>query len=76
MSKIQITFKDPDALNDCIRESIEREDISGLSDAEKDAVIEVRINKAREICDRWFRYGEYLTVEVDVDEETITVLEE
>lgn len=39
----------------------------GMSDEEEKQV--------KEVCRKWIKYGEYLTVEVDTDEETIKVLE-
>lgn len=27
-----------------------------------------------ELCDRWFQYGEYVTLEVDVDKKTCVVI--
>ena len=31
--------------------------------------------KYKKLTDRWFEYGEYLTVEIDTDKETCTVCE-
>jgi len=56
--KVRLTFKTPDVVDDAIEQD-------GLED------YEVEIHKA---CDKWVRYGEYLTVEVDTEAGTATVL--
>ena len=49
--------------------------IDGIEDDdEAEAIRELRGNKIRELCLRWFEYGEYLRVEVDTDAETCTVI--
>lgn len=73
--KIKITFKDPDALLDCIDDAIEDLEIKGLDEDELAAVKEEKKDKAMELCGKWFEYGEYLTVEVDTEKETCKVLE-
>ena len=74
--KIKITFKDPDALIDCVADGVrENFTIGDLSEEEAEKVLEVRGETVREICSKWFEYGEYLTVEVDTEKETCEVLE-
>ena len=60
MSKIYITFKTPDIVED----SIENAD---LSEQEKE--------KAKEICGRFVRWGELLTVVVDLEAGTVEMEE-
>lgn len=84
--KFRVTMKDPDTLHDAIQEAIERElanhveQFTGteyLLDAdERDAIQERREEKTRELCAKWFRYSEYLTVEIDTDAKTCVVVEE
>lgn len=73
--KIRIQMKDPDTMHDAVADAI-REQLraSGLPKDEQQALYEVRSDKIRGICAKWFRYSEYLTVEVDTDAETCTVL--
>ena len=72
--KIKVTLKDPDTLHDAIADSVARS-VESLSDTdERAAISEVRTQKAAKIAAKWFRYSEYLTVEIDTDEETIAVL--
>lgn len=75
--KVRVTLKDPDALYDAVDEAV-REWAKGLEDlsqAEREAVAQVRKEKVREaICNRFMEYGEYLEVEFDVAAETATVV--
>lgn len=74
--KFQVTMKDPDSLYDCIDDAVTadlKNDIS-LNDEEREAIGEVRQKRARDVAAKWFRYGEYLTVEIDTDAGTATVL--
>lgn len=74
--KFTVTMKDPDTLNDCIREAVETDvNALDLAEDEQEAVAERRIEKVREVCSKWFKYGEYLSVEIDTDTQTCTVLE-
>lgn len=72
----RVTLKDPDVLYDSINESLDEElKASGLSDDEQEAIRELRYEKISELASKWFEYGEYLTVEIDTDKETIKVIE-
>lgn len=75
--KFRVTMKDPDCLNDAIADAV-RESLAAderLDADEMDAVGEVRREKVGESCKRWFKWGEYLTVEVDTDAGTCVVTE-
>ena len=74
--KFQVTMKDPDTLSDAIDEAVHKSmrDSPALSDSEREAAEEVRANNVRGLCMRWFRYSECLTVEIDTDKQTCTVL--
>ena len=74
--KIRLTMKDPDTLNDAIEEAV-KDDIArlGLSAEEAEAVKDIRIEKAAEVCSKWFRYSELLTVEIDTEAQTCVVAE-
>ena len=74
--KFKVTMKDPDTLHDAIDEAV-REDIAkieGLSAADREALVETRTDAAREVTRRWFKYSEYLSVEIDTEAGTATVL--
>lgn len=73
--KLRVTMKDTDSLYDAISEAIEKEfkEIE-LDDDEKEALAEIRREKVSEVASAWFKYDEYLTVEIDTKEETCKVL--
>jgi len=75
--KFRVTMKDPDTLDDAVRDavlaSLHADD--RITADEVDAVREVRHEKVRKACDRWFNGGEYLTVEIDTDAGTCVVVE-
>ena len=65
--KFHVTMKDPDTLHDAIRDAVTNEVrlMPGLSKDEKDLLIESRSETVRDLCKMWFKWGEYLTVEID-----------
>lgn len=71
----KVTMKDPDVLYDAITEEVNNQLlVSGLSFKEQEAIRDLRIEKAQEVASKWFEYGEYLTVEIDTEKETIRVV--
>jgi hypothetical protein len=74
--KFRVTLKDPDTLYDAIREEVEGNlaNIDDLADHEKDALVDGRIDDIKEVAAKWFEYGEYLTVEIDTEARTCTVV--
>lgn len=74
--KIRVTLKDPDCIYDGINEALDEElKNSGLPEDEQQAVRELRLEKAQEVAGKWFKWGEYLTVEIDTDAKTCTAIE-
>lgn len=73
--RFTVSMKDPDTLDDAINDAVIRstEGNHDLSPAERKAIQEVRREEAREVCERWFEYGEYLRVEIDTDAKTCVV---
>jgi hypothetical protein len=76
--KFKVTFKDPDALRDSVDDAVGRSlrgpDGPKLDDDELDILAEKRTEEFMDLCDKWFEYDEYLTVEVDTDAKTCTVV--
>ena len=74
--KFTITMKDPDGFYDSITTAAvdEIEAIDGLNPDEREDLIEGRVEKLKEICKAFFRYDEYLTVEIDTVAKTCTVV--
>ena len=59
--KLRITFKSPDALYYAMQYSDFHFSASEREELEK-------------LCKRWIRYNEYITVEVDTEQETCVVV--
>ena len=73
--KFRVTMKDPDVLHNGINEALDGWFLaSGLPKDEQDAIREISHEKASDVASQWFEYGEYLTVEIDTEEETIKVI--
>ncbi len=77
----RVTMKDTDVLDDAIRiadtdvaDSIDAND--GMSPAEREETIGELIEEVRDACVRWFKYSEYLTVEIDTEKMTCVVVEQ
>ena len=75
--KLRISFKTPDALTEAVYEAVAQEvaDEHIPDDAERESVQEEREEALREYLERkWFRYGEYVNIEVDTDKHTAEVV--
>lgn len=70
--KFIVSMKDPDALDEAI--NMAGEELPGLTAEEANAVMDLRRENAREVCRKWFEFGEYLRVEIDTEAKTCTVL--
>lgn len=74
-----VTMKDPDVLEDGLHDAYTSE-VQGLmadlqlTKEEAEVVADHRLAKARKACAKWFEWGEYLTVRIDTDLDTITVV--
>jgi hypothetical protein len=71
-----VTFKDPDGPTECIYEIAKRqvESISGLDEDEKEDLVQSKFEKLNDHCRRWFTYGEYVTIKIDTEAGTATVV--
>lgn len=80
--KFTVTLKDPDGVDHAVRDGAKRfmeimkETVEGLhlSSDELDEVQEQREVVLRRHIDSWFRYSEYITVEIDTELGTCTVV--
>lgn len=74
--KFRVTMKDPDgvseAVNDAVKESVNE---MGLPPDEAAELIDMRVEKETEKLKRWFQWSEYLTIEVDTELMTATIVE-
>lgn len=77
MSKFTITMKDPDGFANSLMEAAELTDVDDLKldEDEKEMIRQEREDKLRGFLKTWFRYDEYLTVEIDTEAKTCTVVE-
>lgn len=74
--KFRVTMKDPDTLLDSVNEAVmdDLKKVEGLNRVEIEAVADQRKEEFSDLCGAWFRYGEYLTVEIDTDAKTCVVV--
>ena len=74
--KFRVTMKDPDSLSDAIDDAIKEElkSVSGLSNEEREYLFDGRRDAVYKDVGQWFKYGEYLTVEIDTDAGTAIVV--
>lgn len=77
--KARITLKTPDSLLDSIKRMAEDEIGGGDSDnlelqEQLDEEFDSLVLKSMKRAENWFRYGELVTLEIDFDEDTCTVI--
>ena len=74
--KFTITMKDPDGVSDSLDEAAREAAalVTGIDEDERKAMAESKRDKFYNLMGKWFRYGEYLDVEIDTDAGTCTVL--
>ena len=79
--KLQITLKTPDCLDYPAREyakelAIKNKDIiSEEYDGNEDYYIANKISEFHRMMEKWFEYGECVTLEIDTELKTCTVVE-
>lgn len=66
--KFQVTLKCPDALEQKISDN--------LSDANNGYTSADEYHKIMNQCEKWFKYGELLTVEIDTEADTCVVIKQ
>lgn len=76
--KIRVTMKDPDTLHNAVQEAVmaQLEGLDGVDDDESEQLRESREEEMRAKCRRWFKWSEYLTVEIDTEAMTCVVVEQ
>jgi hypothetical protein len=75
--KIRLTFKDPDGIGESIEKVAEEslKMVDGISNSEREALTESRIEEIGSVLSKWILYGDYCSVEFDTDAGTARVLE-
>ncbi len=75
--KFKVTMKTPgglDAAMDRVITDATRNEEGEIDEAGEEKALELQ-EEISELCERWFQYGEYLTVEIDTENKTCTVVE-
>ena len=71
--KFRVTFKTSDALDAAISEALDIESGEDYSEEIDDEQIDP--SEIKEICHKWFRYVEVVTLEIDTENLTCVVVE-
>lgn len=73
--KFRVMMKDPDVLGEAISEAVQKElsSILELNDHERSILGDVRCNAALQVASAWFKFGEFVTIEIDTDTKTCVV---
>lgn len=70
----RVTMKCPDALERAIEEAAKNE-MYGEIDEDRDyEQYRQHVEEATVLCNKWFKYGEYITVEIDTEAKTCVVV--
>lgn len=73
--KFKITIKNPDAYSNALNKAAEEIVANnGTLDDDIPDAIDREYEKLDELCSKWFLYDEYLTVEIDTEAKTATVV--
>jgi hypothetical protein len=74
--KFKVTMKDPDTLGDAIDDAVRADlkTVDGLSDNERETLLDDRRDAVKAVTAKWFEYGEYVTIEIDTEAGTATVV--
>jgi hypothetical protein len=74
--KFRVTMKDPDGCFDAFTEAADKSlgQVEGLTDKEREVLVEHRLEDIKALAGLWFEYDEYLTVEIDTEARTCTVV--
>lgn len=68
-------MKDPDGPYDCIQDAVKASlGEQPLTVRERELLIAERMQAQQALVGKWLQYGEYITVEIDTDAGTATVL--
>lgn len=74
--KFKVTMKNPDAVGNALNKAAEEiVNNNGTLDDDIPDAVEREYGKLGELCSKWFKYDEYLTVEIDTVAKTATVCE-
>ena len=70
-----VTFKTPDVVDDAILEAVKDEICEmEVDEEERESIIENRVDKIKRLFNKYFEYGEYVTIQCDTEAETVIVI--
>ena len=74
--KFRVRMKDPDTLGDACTEAAQAalKSVQGIDNDERESLVEGRAASLSEFAAKWFKYGEYVTVELDTEAGTAIVV--
>jgi len=73
--KIRLYLKDPGGVSNAVLESAQDSlDELDLTDHEKDLIIEGRMESIYDKLKPWVEWGEYVTIEIDLDKDEAKVV--
>ncbi len=75
--KFTVDLKTPDALEDAIQRAVVNQAWSRISQGmteEETEECKTLIAQTKKQCEKWFEYGECVTLEIDTEKDTCTVV--
>jgi len=72
--KIKVTMKCPDALDQAIEKAAEDEVGGPMDSSEHDERWKDLVLQGKKVATKWFKWGEYVTLEIDTEANTCIVL--
>jgi hypothetical protein len=75
--KFRVTMKSPNCLEDSISEAVNDASLDWDNVSKEDIEDEIynQTEEFKELCKKWFKYGELITVEIDTEAKTCVVVE-
>ena len=72
----RITLKDPDGVANALDKAADGsiDNIGGLDEDEREALLDLRREKIRDVCKDWIQYDEYIVLEVNTEDGTCEVI--
>lgn len=76
--KIKLCLKDPDGVYESQMAAVRSQlsEISALSEKERDLLMEARLTELQESMETWVKWNEYVSIEIDTETRTATVLKQ
>lgn len=77
--KLRVTFKDPNTIDYALDAALDAEartseSLRALDNDEREAVLDLRREKAKGVLRRWVEHGKYVTIEFDLANGSARVL--